>query len=184
MLNSQQIAFINQIKDKEELSNISFLLNAATVGTDLHSTQIDQILEHCEELRTNSMAEGSDLPKFVDMLWDLFNMISMTGGKGSDILTQQNQADPYFSPGATPEPVRKKKEPRLPSSTPKTPRVKEDVVAKYSNTEITTENIPPYLLEISQIIDKIVAAKCADVVKENAELKAQLAKIQALIGGK
>lgn len=182
MLTPQEIRFLSSIKDHELVQNVSFLLNALVAGTELHSSQIDQVIDHCNDVRSEHAAEGTPLPNFIEVLWELFTRLSMGGGKTPDILAQQNPQDPYFQP-PTPQQVEKKKKPKDPTQV-KPPKPRESIVSKYANTEINPENIPAYLLEISQIIDKIVAAKCADVVKENADLKAQLAKIQALIGGK
>lgn len=182
MLTQQEIRFLTSIKDHELVANVSYLINALLTGTDLHPTQIDQVIDHCNDVRSDHAAEGTPLPNFIETLWDLFNKIAMGGGKSTDILSQQANADPFFQP--LPQTIPEKKKKQKDPSQVKTVKPRESTVSKYVNTDIDSDNIPPYLLEISQIIDKIVTAKCADVVKENAELKAQLAKIQALIGGK
>jgi hypothetical protein len=184
MLTQQEIRFLSQIKDHESLQSVSYLITALLTGTELHPTQIDQVLDHCNDLRSDSVSEGTPLPNFVEALWEIFTKLAMGGGKTPDILAQQANNDPYFqAPQSLPE-KKKKKEPKHKNPDDQKPvRVKENPLVKYANTEIDAENIPPYLVEISQIIDKIVAAKCADVVKENAELKTQLAKIKALMGG-
>lgn len=183
MLTQQEIRFLSQIKDHESLQSVSYLITALLTGTELHTTQIDQVLDHCNDLRSDSASEGTPLPNFVEALWEIFTKLAMGGGKSSDIISQQVNNDPFFQP-LQQLPEKKKKEPKQKNQDEVKPvRVKENPLVKYANTEIDAENIPPYLVEISQIIDKIVAAKCADVVKENAELKTQLAKIKALMGG-
>lgn len=184
MLTQQEIRFLSQVKDHEALQSVSYLITALLTGTELHPNQIDQVIDHCNDLRSDSASEGTPLPNFVEALWGIFTKLAMGGGNSSDILGQQVNNDPFFQP-LQQVPEKKKKQPKQRDpDEPKPVRVKENPLVKYANTEIDAENIPPYLVEISQIIDKIVAAKCADVVKENAELKAQLAKIQALLGVK
>lgn len=188
MLTQQEIRFLTSIKDNEALQNVSYLINALLTGVDLRADQIDQVLDHCNDLRHDSASEGTPLPPFVETLWALFTKLATGGNTSQDILSKQNQNDPFYQPLQQPaqqQEYKRKKEPKTKDpNTVKVPKVKENPLTKYANTEIDAENIPQYLLEISQIIDKIVAAKCEDIVKENTELKAQLAKIQALIGGK
>lgn len=168
MLTQQENRFLNSIKDHESLQNISYLINALIAGTDLHGDQLDQIIDHCNDLRHDSASEGTPLPPFVETLWTLITKIATGGGTSNDILSQQNQGDPYERLPQLPE-TKKRKEPKhRDPNVVKVSRVKENVLAKYANTEIDAENIPQYLIEISQIIDKIVAAKCEDIVKENA----------------
>ena len=59
MLTQQEIRFLSQIKDHESLQSVSYLITALLTGTELHPTQIDQVLDHCNDLRSDSVSEGT-----------------------------------------------------------------------------------------------------------------------------
>ena len=175
-LNPNEKAFLNAIKDREDLNGIAYLLNAALTGQDLHGDQIDQVIDYCNDTDVESSSTGLPVPNYIAALRNLFLKIASSPGTTPDIIAQQLGGAPKQPIETKPLRIKKPKIEKDPNE------IKPVKIEKYSKTELNTEEIPPYLVEISQIIDKIVAAKCADVYKENADLKAKLAKFKDLLG--
>jgi len=184
-LNPQEIRFLQQIAEHETVGSISHLIRAIVTGVELTKDDLLSIEDHLMDQAGEIENEGLEVPPFFDAIRNIVARLVNTGA-GSQAAPQNAQNNPLNYPGAGPqayqEPkkARKPREPKVDSDEPRTPKVSRK--EKYKE-DLTPDNIPVYLLDIYEIINQVVEAKCADEIARRIAAEDKLAQLQNILKG-
>lgn len=189
-LTPQEKAYLASIKDHEDLSSISYILQSIIQDMDLPLRDFEVIDDKCADICSECEDTGLAVPKFIGFLRNLYDR-AVSGGASTPqtdmVLTPFNGPQPFQNAfGMQPQQPQKVKKPKAPKPQnlePKVVKPKVDPLVQYLNTDIDGDNIPEYLVTINDIINKIVAAKNEELIRENIQLKEKISMIQSLFGG-
>lgn len=184
-LNPQEIKFLQQVAEHEAVGSISHLIRAIITGVELTKDDLLSIEDHLMDQAGEIENEGLEVPQFFDAIRSIVARLVNTGA-GSQAAPQNAQNNPLSFPGAGPqayqEPkkTRKPREPKVDADEPRTPKVSRK--EKYKE-DLTPDNIPAYLVEIYDIINQVVEAKCADEISRRIAAEDKLAQLQNILKG-
>lgn len=187
-LNPQERQLVQNLVNHEDMQSVSYILQSILLGSDIHPRDIESLDDHCMDLANNSESEGFQVPAFIDALRNICDKLFSSAG-----VPAQTQFAPLTAniPAAQPGVLTPYQPTQPPVKPPKPPKPKKPVseatpkvkpTEKYKKTELNAENIPPYLIEIHELVEKIVDARCAEEIKKRIEAEEKLEKVQKLIG--
>jgi len=178
--------FIASIQNHESLSSISYLLGSILNGVDISSKDLISIEDHCMDQVNELENEGLEVPKFMDSLRDIIVRL-INSGAGTPTPEDITITNPLLAPFINP--INPHNTVQTPKATlPRKPKVQkspEEIAErknKYKASEFNADNVPAYLTEIYNIVEKVVAARCEEEIAKRKTAEDKLAKLQSILG--
>lgn len=185
-LNPQEVSFLQRYVDHEDISSISHLLRAIISGVDLTKEDLLSIEDYLMDRTAEIEGEGLDVPQFFDAIRNLVARIvnsapaHLDGNKGPVL---PGLAGPQgYAPGGFQPPPAPKKE-RKPRAKPASDEPRVSKKEKYKDANLTPDNIPPYLVEIHEIVNQVVEARCQEEIERRIVAEKKLEQLQKILGG-
>lgn len=181
-INPQELRFLQQIAENEEVAPICHLLRAIATGVDLPSDDILSIEDYLMDRTAELDSEDIEVPGFFDAIRSIVaKVVNSTPSQAQDQFGQSSiPGMPGMGPQANSAP-KKVRKPRTPKSDAAEPRTSKK--EKYKESEITAENIPQYLLDINNIINMVVDARCQEEIERRITAEKKLEQLQKILGG-
>ena len=181
ILNQNEIRFLQQFSQHEEISSISHLINALITGVDLTKKDLVFIEDYLMDKSREIEDEGLDVPQFFEAIRNIVARIVNSPTTTTEQPKDWNGQNPYETSqqdDKTNKKVKKPREAKAPSSEPKISKKE-----KYKESEITADNIPQYLLDINTIINQVVEARCQEEIERRIVAENKLEQFQKILRG-
>lgn len=187
-LGQNELQFLQRIAENPEVGSVSHLLRAIASGVELTSDDMLSIEDYLMDRTAELDNEGLEVPAFFDGIRSIIAKVISTApakpqGNGpvlpgfepaGQIPQQMNHQFQHQAP-------QKQRKPRAPKAESDEPKVtKKD---KYKDCDLTAENIPQYLVDIHNIVNLVVEARCAEEIERRITAEKKLEKLQSVLKG-
>jgi hypothetical protein len=183
-LNPNEIRFLQQVADNEEIGTISHLLRALTTGVDLTRDDLISIEDYLMDRAGEIDNEGLEVPQFFDAIRSI---VARLVNSPSTSVEQPKGASPLGLTGMGAQQTadgRKPRKPRVAKEASEEPREpKQSKKEKYKEAEITPDSVPQYLIDIHAIINQVVDARLEEEIERRVTAEKKLEQLQKILKG-
>lgn len=183
-LGQNELQFLQRMAENPEVGSVSHLLRAIASGVELTSDDILSIEDYLMDRTAELDNEGLEVPAFFDGIRSIIAKVMST----APAKPQSNgPVLPGFEPaGQIPQQFQakapqKQRKPRVPKPESDEPKITKK--EKYKDCDLTAENIPQYLVDIHNIVNLVVEARCAEEIERRIAAEKKLEKLQSVLKG-
>jgi hypothetical protein len=182
-LNPNELAFLQRFSDHEDIASIGYLLKSIVSGVDLTRDDLFSVEDYLMDRANEIEGEGLDVPQWFDGIRSIIaKLINSPQGGIESVKAMQPPGLQQFGQSPlqqAPAPKKERKQRVKAVSDEPKPSKKE----KYKDSELTPDNVPPYLRDIHEIINQVVEARCQEEIERRLVAEKKLEQLQKILGG-